>query len=336
MDIDAFVAVHSAEWTRLEHLVRRTGRASRLSGDEVDELVTLYQRAATHLSLVQTRSPDPVLVARLSNLVSSARAAIAGAHAPAWSQLLRFFTTTFPVACYRTRRWWVPTALVSLAVAFGLGLWVATHPDVQRALLPSSDVRALVNHQFADYYTAHPAHDFAAQVWTNNAWVSAEVLVGGLGFGVLTLFALLQNSVNVGVIGGYMAAGGKTGLFFGLISPHGILELTCVFLAAGTGLRLGWTMIDPGPRRRADAIAEEGRSTIVIALGLVVVLAVSGAIEAFVTPSGLPTWARIGIGVTAEIAFLTYIWVVGRRAALAGETSDLDEELRGAYAPVSG
>jgi len=109
-----------------------------------------------------------------------------------------------------------------------------------------------------------------------------------------------------------------------------------VFVAAGAGLRLGWTIIDPGPRKRADALAEAGRSTVVIALGLVVVLAVSGAIEAFVTPSGLPTWARVGIGVVAELAFLTYVWTLGRRAAHQGETGDLEEELRGDYLPVAG
>jgi uncharacterized membrane protein SpoIIM required for sporulation len=336
VDIDAFVAVHGADWDRLATLVRRAGRAARMTGSEVDELVSLYQRTATHLSLVQTRSPDPVLVARLSRLVTAARAAVVGAHAPAWQQVLRFFTSTFPVALYRTRTWWVPTALVSLLVAVLLGVWVATHPDVQRALIPPIEVRDLVNHQFADYYKAHPARDFAAQVWTNNVWVSAEVLVGGLGLGLLTLFALLENSVNVGIIGGYMAAAGKAGVFFGLICPHGILELTAVFVAGGTGLRLGWTMIDPGPRRRADALAAEGRSTVIIALGLVVVLAVSGAIEAFVTPSGLPTWTRVGIGVAAEVAFLSYIWVLGRRGVRAGETGDLEEELRGDYAPVAG
>ena len=136
MDIDAFVAVHRADWDRLEALVRRANRPSRLSGSEVDELVRLYQRVATHLSVVQTRSPDPVLVARLSRLVAAGRSAVAGAHAPAWRQVVTFFTTTFPVAVYRTRRWWVPTAVVSLVVAALLGLWVATHPDVQRALLP--------------------------------------------------------------------------------------------------------------------------------------------------------------------------------------------------------
>ena len=60
------------------------------------------------------------------------------------------------------------------------------------------------------------------------------------------------------------------------------------------------------------------RSSVVVALGLVVVLLVSGAIEAFVTPSPLPTWARVGIGVLAEVVFFAYVFVVGRRAALAG------------------
>lgn len=336
MDIDAFVTLHSVEWSRLEQLTRRAGRASRLTGVEVDELVALYQRTSTHLSIVQTRSPDPVLIARLSRLVVNARSAVVGAHAPAWQQALRFFAVTFPAAVYRSRRWWVPTAVVSLLVALAFGVWVDTHPGVQRALLPPQAVRDLVNHQFADYYRAHPAHEFASQVWTNNVWVSAEVLVGGLALGLLTLFSLLQNVINVGVIGGYMAAAGKSGLFFGLIMPHGVLELTAVFVASGAGLRLGWTIVDPGPRRRADALAEEGRSTIVIALGLVVVLAVSGAIEAFVTPSGLPTWLRVGIGLLAESVFLAYVFILGRRAVAEGNAADLEESLRGDTVPVDG
>src|SRR5690348_6996454 len=48
VDIDAFVGTHRDEWARLETLVRRATRASRLRGDEVDELVRLYRRAATH------------------------------------------------------------------------------------------------------------------------------------------------------------------------------------------------------------------------------------------------------------------------------------------------
>jgi hypothetical protein len=113
-----------------------------------------------------------------------------------------------------------------------------------------------------------------------------------------------------------------------------MLELSAVFLAAAAGLRLGWSIIDPGPRRRGQALAEEGRATVTIALGLVVVLAVSGVIEAFVTPSGLPSWARIGIGGVAEAAFLAYVIVVGRRARRLGHTADIVQAPE--YAPVRG
>jgi uncharacterized membrane protein SpoIIM required for sporulation len=336
MDVDAFIASHQGGWTRLEQLIRRARRPRRMSGAEVEELVALYQRAATDLSIVQTRSPDPVLVARLSRIVSDGREAVTGSHSPAWRDITRFFVVTFPVAVYRSRGWWLPTAVVSLAVATGFGWWIATHPEVQRGLLPAQSVRELTGSQFVHYYRAAPAHDFAAQVWTNNVWVAAVTLIGGIVLGIPTILGLFANMLNLGVDGGYMVAAGKGGVFFGLIAPHGILELTAVFVAAGAGLRLGWTVIDPGPRRRADALAAEGRAAISIALGLIVVLAVSGAIEAFVTPSGLPTWIRVGIGVIAETCFISYVWILGRRAVGAGETGDLDLQARGDLAEVAG
>jgi hypothetical protein len=65
------------------------------------------------------------------------------------------------------------------------------------------------------------------------------------------------------------------------------------------------------------------------------VLFVSGGIEGFVTPSGLPTWARILIGVVAEALFFAYVFVVGRRAARAGVTGDVDVTQQGDVAPVA-
>jgi uncharacterized membrane protein SpoIIM required for sporulation len=132
-----------------------------------------------------------------------------------------------------------------------------------------------------------------------------------------------------------MAAGGRLDLFFGLILPHGLLELMAVFVASALGLRLGWTVVAPGPRTRADAFASEGRSTLSAVVGLTVVLLVSGVIEAFVTPSGLPTSARISIGVIALASFLTYVAVFGRRAELAGLGTDLDEDDFGSVRPVA-
>jgi hypothetical protein len=73
-----------------------------------------------------------------------------------------------------------------------------------------------------------------------------------------------------------------------------------------------------------------------VALGLVAVLLVSGIIEAFVTPSPLPTWARIVIGFVAWGAFMTYVFTVGRWAAHRGGTGDLAARDVGDMAPVVG
>jgi len=336
VDIDVFVAAHRAEWARLEELVRRAGRPRQLRGAEVDELVALYQRTATHLSVVQSRSPDPLLIGRLSTLVARARAAVTGAGVPAWRDAARFLVITFPVVVYRARWWWLGAALGSLLVAFALGVWVDLHPQVQAAIAAPAEVKRLVEHDFANYYSENPAGSFAARVWTNNAWVAAGTLSLGVFLGLPTLWILLQNATNVGVAGGLMAASGRSEQFFGLILPHGMLELTAVFVAAGVGLRLGWTVVDPGRRSRLEALATEGRAAFSVALGLVLVLLVSGAIEAFVTPSSLPTWGRIGVGLLAETVFLAWVLILGRRAAVAGETGDLLLGQRPDVAPVVG
>jgi uncharacterized membrane protein SpoIIM required for sporulation len=321
VDLDAFVAANEPTWKRLEQLVQRHRR---LTGAEVDELVDLYQRTATHLSVVRTASGDGVLVGSLSSLVARARSAVIGAHAPAWRELVRFFTVSFPVAAYQARRWWFGAALASLLVAYVVGAWVVANPDVQASLGTPEEVRQLVQRDFADYYSQDPAASFAGQVWVNNAWVSLQVIASAILLGLPIPYILFTNVVNAGAIGGLMTAHGKSDVFWGLILPHGLLELTAVFLAAGAGMRLGWTVIDPGPRPRLEAVAEQGRVVISVGLGLVVVLLVSGLIEAVITPSGLPTWARIGVGVTAEVLFLAYVTVLGRRALAAGETGDIE------------
>jgi uncharacterized membrane protein SpoIIM required for sporulation len=321
VDVEAFAAAHQAEWQRLDDLVRRRRR---LSGAEVDELVQLYQRAATHLSAVRSAGHDPALSAQLSTRVARARSAVTGSHVASWELVARFITVGFPAAVYRARWWWLASAAGSLAVAVIVGWWIARSPYVQARLIPPAEARQLVNQQFQGYYSQYAASSFAAKVWTNNAWVAAESLISGILAGVPTVLVLLDNAINGGVDAGFMFAHGKGGLFFSLILPHGLLELSAVFLAASAGLRLGWCIIDPGPRTRGTALAEEGRAAMTIALGLIAVLLVSGAIEAFVTPSPLPSWARILIGAVAEAAFLAYVLILGRRAVAAGQTSDIE------------
>ena len=322
MDVDAFVLAHRPTWDRLEQLLKRRRQ---LTGAEVDELVDLYQRVSTHLSMVRTASTDAVLIGRLSGLVARARSAVTGAHAPLWSEFARFWTVSFPVVAYRAWRWWLGTAIAFFFVTALIAVWVAGNPEVQAAIGTPSEIDELVNNDFASYYSEHPAGSFALQVWVNNFWVAAQCIAFSILLGIPIPYVLFQNAANLGVIAGLMFDAGKGDIFLGLLTPHGLLELTAVFLAAAAGMRLGWTVVSPGNRPRGQVLAEQGRAVVAVAVGLVVVLLVSGLIEALVTPSPLPTFVRIAIGVAAEIAFLAYVFHFGRKAAAAGETGDVDD-----------
>ena len=320
MDLDAYVAAHRGEWDELDALTRR----SRLSAEEADRLLDLYQRVGTHLAVVRTSAPDPAVVQWLSGVMARARRRASGTRTGSVRDIARFFTETFPATLYRLRWWWLTTTVLSLVVAFAAGWWFYHNPTVENSLMSPSEVAQYVNTDFESYYSEHAATSFAARVWTNNAWVAAQCIAMGV-LGAPVVYVLLQNVISVGVIGALMVRHGRGALFFGLILPHGLLELTAVFVAAGVGLRLFWSWVEPGPRTRMASLAAAGRTTVGVAMGLVVVLLVSGVLEAFVTPSGLPTWARIAIGVLAEVAFFAYVFVVGRRAAARGVTGDVDD-----------
>ena len=265
MDLDAYVATHRGQWQRLEQLTSNGPR----TGAEADELLDLYQRASTHLSVIRSQSPDPGVTAYLSSVLARARVRMSGTHTSTWRAALRFVTTTFPAALYRIRWWWVVTTAACLAVAFGAGIWALLHPEVYTSQLTPEEIEAYVGTDFENYYSEFAHHEFATQVWINNAWV-----------------------------------------------------------------RLFWAWISPGERTRLQAFGDEGRKAMAIVLGLVLVLLVSGLIEGFVTPSGLPTWARIAIGIVAETAFLLYLFVVGGRAAAAGATGDVADDDLAVRAPT--
>ncbi|MDQ0426538.1 stage II sporulation protein M [Cellulomonas iranensis] len=329
MDLDAYTRARTPTWQRLDELTRRRS----LTGAEADELVALYQATATDLSAVRSAAPDPATVTRLSHGLARARGRLAGTHAPSFGEVAAFVTVRLPAALYRVRWWTVGVTVAFLVVAVATGVLVATSPDALALMGTAAEQEAYVNEAFEAYYA--PGAGFAAMVWTNNAWIAA-VCVGTGITGLLPAYMLLTNAVNVGAAGGLMAAHGRLDVFLQLIAPHGLLELTAIFVAGAAGLRLFWTWVDPGPRPRGRALAQEGRALFTVALGLVGVLAVSGLVEGFVTGTALPWPLKVGVGVVALAAFWAYVLVLGRRAVAAGETGDLDADRAGYAVATAG
>lgn len=315
-DIDAFIAGRRLDWTRLDTLARANVQGA--SAVELDEMVRLYRRTSADLSLVQTRYHDPHLEAYLSSLVSRSRVKVYGSKARSLRGLQAFFTRTYPAAVARNWVFIVAAAAVFCASALAMGGWMLGSSHARDVALSPEQQKVLVDRQFAGYYSSRPAAEFSARIMTNNIEVAFTAFAAGMVFCVGGAALLALNGANLGMPVALFHLAHRDGIFWGLILPHGLLELTAIFIAAGAGLRLGWTLIDPGERRREQALGEEARIAVVMIAGVVLAFVVAALVEAFVTPSHLPTWGRVGIGVVVEVAYLLYLVVLGRRAHRLG------------------
>ena len=331
MDLDALTTARRAEWARLDELSQRR----RLTGDEVDELVARYQAASADLADIKTSAGRTPQGDHVSTILSRARLALTGASDNVLRQLPRFFLHQLPAALYRIRWTTLAVALAFLAVVALSGSWIASDPSLVAALGDEEMLRQYAEQDFTEYYTENPAAVFAGMVWTNNAWIAAQAVLFGVT-GIFPVYVLMQNAIGLGTAAAVMTAHDRLDVMALYILPHGMLEMTCIFVAAAAGLHTFWAWVAPGARTRGAALAAEGRALATVAIGLVFALAIAGAVEGFVTGQPWPWWLKIGIGALALGVLLFWMLVLGRRAARAGETGDLTEYEAGTPTLVAG
>ena len=250
MDVDSYIRANQPVWARLDELTARAGRGvGRLSAAELDELVKLYLRVSTHLSYARTFYRDPALTASLTGRVARSGAVVYGTRSRTLRAVGRFFAVTFPAALWHVRHFVLVSVALLFVPALAFGIWIANSPAALEATGPEAVREAYVQEDFEDYYSSAPAAAFASQVFTNNVRVAILAFAGGIAFCLLTAAILIMNGAQVGVAAGLFVAVGEAPKFWGLILPHGLLELTAVCVA---GRRRTAPGLDPHrPRRPA-------------------------------------------------------------------------------------
>lgn len=331
MDLDAYTQAHYDDWRALDALSKK----HRYSGEEADRLIELYQSGAAQLSAIKSSAGSSATGERLSLSLSRARLRFTGTGRNLAGQVPAFFAAQLPAALYRVRWLSLVVAAVTAIVAILFAVWAASNPAVLANFGTPEFRKQFATRDFVDYYSDNAPSSFTGQVWTNNAFIAAQSVAFGIT-GIYPAYLLLTNAQNVGMSAGVLADEGRLKYFFLYIAPHGQLELYSLFVAMAAGLLIFWAWIAPGARTRGQALAEDGRALISIAVGLTISLLVSGVIEGFVTRQPWPWAVKIGIGTVALAGFVVYQWGVGGRAFRAGQTGDLDEFEAGARQLVAG
>ena len=310
MDLDSYIAKHRGEWNALDSAVSRSYGGSR-AGADVTEMIRLYLRVSSHLAEVQSRYHDPTLVDYLNGLVARAHAAIYGTEARSLRGAMALFGARYRQAIRRT----VPHILVVAALLFGIalatGVWVATSEEARVGLLPPAAREALERADGSGTAIDLGSPEMSAYIFQNNVRVAFLAFALGVTLGIGTIFVIVQNAALIGVLAGASQAAGKADVFWALVLPHGFLELIAICIAGGAGLRIGWSIVDPGDRYRLTALAEEARDAVLVVVGVIPAFLIAALIEGFVTGrTGTPI-LEIALGAAVAVGYVAFLF--GRR-----------------------
>jgi uncharacterized membrane protein SpoIIM required for sporulation len=325
--VDDFVAAHRPDWQRLEDLLRRMhgGRLRGLSDDDVLAFGHLYRQSTSDLAVARRDYPYDPVTSYLNGLVARAHPFVYRGEAMDVGRLAGFYRVTFPRAFRRTLPFTATAFLLTLVPALVCFCITAVRPDAAYVLLPgvADQLLPIVQHHHLWFNSPSGSQSYVSSfIMTNNIKVALIAFAGGILLGLLSVYILVTNGIMLGTVAGVVQYYGLSLGLWSFIAAHGVIELSVIFISGGCGLQLGWAVLHPGLRTRADACMQAGRTAMVLMLGAVPLLVVAGILEGFLSPSHAPAVLKLGAGLLTGVLLYGYLFTAGRprrapRAALA-------------------
>ena len=313
IDERAFINGKRATWEKLSVIVERTknGGLKQLTREELPALGSLYRRAAADLAYARAQGANPNLVLYLNELVGNAHGVIYAEESGGWGRLWHFFARSLP----GTMRRRMPFVLAAIGM-FLLGTACAyflVHQDPTRVtlFLPEQFKESFEGWKqgFADHgdISAGEGVLFSSQLMTNNTQVGIMSFATGITLVVPTYFMLNNGAIMGALIAVVQPTGHLSSMWAGIL-PHGVCELSAIWICGGAGLLIGWALIAPGRYSRKDALVTNGRDACKMMVGTIPLWITAGIIEGNVSHSSLPHWVKFGLAGLQFAALLFYIY----------------------------
>lgn len=321
---DRFIDERKNAWQRLEDLLTLLDRSSlrRLHREEVRELGHSYRRTASDLAIARAESRDPRVVNYLNSLVIRAHGRIYRADAAeGGGRIRRFFARDFPSTFRRTWRY-TAVSFAVFALFFAM-LFVGTVRDPELSELvgvPPAAREMILERKPRWWERINDANQIEASgIATNNIQVTFNAFALGALFGLGTLLVLAFNGAHIGTVLALTHRAGYSHELLTFMAGHGVIELTCIFIAGGAGLLFGTALLFPGDISRTDNLRLRGREAVQLIVGCVPLLAVAGLIEGFISPAAIPPAMKFSVAAATGAALYAYLLFAGRQEQIIGE-----------------
>jgi len=313
---ERFLAKKREGWEAFRTLASRMERSGigALAGAEIPAFAARYREVAADLARAHTYGLDQRVIEYLERVVSAGHNALYRARGKQASQLGQYVMRDFPAAVVQS--WaYVLLAFTIFIVPAAIGyVMIRERPALAEEIVSPVMVgraeQAAARQAEGRTYAEADEEDrpvIAAAIMSNNIQVSFFVFVGGLTCGLLSVWLLFSNGMMLGLGFGLFQNYHALSYLTTFVAPHGVLELTAIFISAGAGFRLAHAIIAPGDRTRRDALVVEGRIAVRMIGAVVTLLAIAGAIEGLFSTSDAPAAIKYVVSAMTAVFLALYL-----------------------------
>lgn len=312
-----FEKENEARWQRLQALLDEV--ESKKKSEGVEELPQLFRQACHDLSVAQHRMYGPRLVGRLNALAINGYRTLERRISGGWERLAQMVFTEFPRAVREERGlFWFCMAMFWGPFLF-LAAWTPFDPEWAMSILGPDGMiqmemmygKGTSPHDYMREEFGSNFGMFAFYIW-NNVGIDLRTFAGGLLGGVGSIFIMLFNGAHLGAATGYVHHACNPETFYSFVAGHSAPELMGVVISGMAGMRLGLSLVKPGPYDRRTALVLGGRRALVLITGAALMTAFAAVIEGFWSANPFPPLLRYSVGGMMWLLTLGYLFLSGK------------------------
>jgi uncharacterized membrane protein SpoIIM required for sporulation len=306
---ELFIRSNSNTWRELEDLsniINKKGLKS-LPSVQVKRFLHIFRQCSHHLAYARTHFPQSNTVNYLNSLVGKCHSHVYAVKKVPFKTFIKYICIDFP-SLLRQCKWFITASFGFFVFGAILAmLLVYSNPDNAKYFLDPAWVEGIKEgHQGGGQWN-YPL--MSSYIMVNNIRVSLLAFVLGLTLGLGTIYVLFINGALLGALTALIYMYGNPTHYWSLILPHGVIELTAIFIAGAAGLMLARGILLPGELTRWHSLIKGAKNAVLLILGVIILLVIAGIIEGFYTPLDISEISKLVFAALTGLGLAVYFAV---------------------------
>lgn len=306
MTEEQFIQINSNTWKELENffsIINKKGIKS-LSSSEVRRFLHIFRLSSHHLAYARTHYPESNLTVYLNSLVGKSHSHVYAVKKVSPGSFIRYICYGFPKLL--KENWIFVLSAFGFFILGCLLSMVMVSMDINNAgfFLPPQVIENMQAGKVGGRGWNYPL--MSSFIMVNNITVSLKAFVFGVTLGLGTIYVLFQNGTLLGALAALVYMHGDPVGFWSLILPHGVIELTAIFISGAAGLIIAKGILLPGEYSRKHSLISSTKKAVSLIMGVVVMLVIAGIIEGFFTPLNIPAPSKLIFAAVTGVILLVY------------------------------